>query len=559
MSTLDVRSTSRRTVPRSVRAVGWDQLSIAALAILVGLVVLTFGDYGVSNDEEVQHRYGAKLIAFYLSGFRDRSALSFENLYLYGGLFDMAANVIERALPVFDPYDTRHLLSGLVGVGGIAAAWRLARLLAGPRAGFLALALLALTAPWYGAMFNHTKDIPFAVAMAWQLHFSCRCMRELPCPGARTLAGLALASGAALGLRVGGLLGFVYLGGALSVWAVATARTRGLAQALADARGLAWRLALVATAAYAMMAFFWPWSVEAPLNPIRALVAFTHFKYEIDTLFAGQVVKMYDVPAIYAPVYFAIRLPLVVLAGTVLAAGFGIVRLARLRTTGLDSGRELALLLVALAAVFPLVYSVVARPYLYSGLRHFYFAVPPLVVLAGLGFDRLIAGAAARRKTLAAGALAGLGGIGFALAAEMVQLHPQQYVSYNLLVGGLPGAVGRWATDYWTNIAPEAVAGIVELVKAERRASGQARRIVRISICGARKSIEQVLPPGFAYSEKWDQSDFFVSSTHIGCDRSFPAAPVVHSVRRLGVTLGVVRDLRKIRRDRIEAARSIGP
>ena len=39
----------------------------------------------------------------------------------------------------------------LIGIGGIAATWATARLIAGPRAGLIAAALLAVSGVWYGA------------------------------------------------------------------------------------------------------------------------------------------------------------------------------------------------------------------------------------------------------------------------------------------------------------------------------------------------------------------------------------------------------------------------
>jgi hypothetical protein len=74
----------------------------AAIVLLFGLVVLaflTYDSYAVSNDEGVQQRYGELIVAYYTSGFSDRALFNFENLYLYGGVFDIAATLIGRILP----------------------------------------------------------------------------------------------------------------------------------------------------------------------------------------------------------------------------------------------------------------------------------------------------------------------------------------------------------------------------------------------------------------------------------------------------------------------------
>ena len=86
------------------------------------------------------------------------------------------------------------------------ATWATARLIGGARAGALAAVTLALCGVWYGGMFNHTKDVPFAAAMMAATYFLCRAARDLPRPRLRDLLGFGLMLGAALGLRAMGLL-----------------------------------------------------------------------------------------------------------------------------------------------------------------------------------------------------------------------------------------------------------------------------------------------------------------------------------------------------------------
>src|ERR1700745_1659343 len=83
-------------------------------------------------------------------------------------------------------------------------------MIAGPRAGLFAAVALALCGAWYGAMFNHTKDIPFAAAMTGATLFLLRIGRGLPSPRALDVAGFGLLAGAALGVRSLGLLLFLY-------------------------------------------------------------------------------------------------------------------------------------------------------------------------------------------------------------------------------------------------------------------------------------------------------------------------------------------------------------
>src|SRR4029077_7638717 len=92
------------------------------------------------------------------------------------------------------------------------------RRIAGPRAGLLAATSLTLCGAWYGVMFNHTKDIPFATAMIGATLFLIRIARRLPQPRAADVAAFGALAGAALGRRVLGLLLPIYVGIAIVLY-----------------------------------------------------------------------------------------------------------------------------------------------------------------------------------------------------------------------------------------------------------------------------------------------------------------------------------------------------
>ena len=141
----------------------------------------TFRDYGVTWDEPGLRTYGRMLVDWYASGFTDGRAFEFANLRYYGGAFDIVATLLEPLAP-FDPYAARHLLGGLIGVAGLLLTWRLARQLGGPRAGLIALGLLATLPGWWGHMFFNSKDVPFAVGMLAAVAAWIRILDEWPRP-----------------------------------------------------------------------------------------------------------------------------------------------------------------------------------------------------------------------------------------------------------------------------------------------------------------------------------------------------------------------------------------
>ena len=209
----DASTSLNRSIVGADRKAGWrlpsrlDGYDLAAALLFAALLVLvayTFRDYAISNDEEVQQRYGEMIVAYYASGFVDQALFHFRNLYLYGGLFDIVAVGVEKLLPL-DPYDVRHLLTALTGIGGIGAVWATARAIAGPRAGLLAAAALSVCGAWYGPMFNHTKDIPFAAAMMGATYLLVLIARQLPRPRWHLVAMFGVLCGCALGIRVLGV------------------------------------------------------------------------------------------------------------------------------------------------------------------------------------------------------------------------------------------------------------------------------------------------------------------------------------------------------------------
>jgi hypothetical protein len=526
-----------------------DIATVALIAALVVMVCFTVKDYTISNDESVQHHYGELIIGYYRSGFKVRNLFSFENLYLYGGLFDITAVALAHVIPV-DAYELRHILCAMIGIGGIAAAAATARLIAGPRAGLITAAALALCGAWYGTIFNHTKDIPFATAMMGATLFLVRIARQLPEPRAVDVAAFGLFAGAALGLRSLGLLLFIYLGLAVVICLPWRERGERLSFATTSALNTLSALAL----AYLIMILVWPWAALSPFNPIRGLFAFSEFHYEIHTFFAGRIYEMADVPRIYVPGYLLIRVPLITLAGAALA----MISLFR-QPCERDLRQRRDLALVSLTVLFPLACQMLFRGPAFTGMRHFLFVLPPLATLAGTGFSELIDALENRCRQLAAGAAA-LVCISFLWeGVTLVRLHPYENLSYNALVGGLPGAFRRYDMDYWFNSMPEAIRMLEAYVrdKVPVEAIGPPK-IYSVAVCGERPAFDHTarLPQlHWDFRPEWDESEFFIAPTQMNCDRDLDGE-VIGIVQRLGVPIAYVKDRRAIMKRPVATAAS---
>src|SRR5262245_23586127 len=254
----------------------YDRLALGTLALIAVIAALTFRDYGLGWDDYTHSQYGELLLALYASGFTDQRALSFVNLYAYGGGFDMASALLAKVLP-FDLFETRRLAGALVGLIGLAVTWRLARRVGGPLAGLIALALLATCPLYYGHMYMNAKDGPFAVAMAVLMLGLVRAFEQYPAPSWTTRALVGIGAGLAIGTRILG--GFAAVYAVIGLMAIAAIEVRGRGWRPAATRAGAFMLAMLSALilAYAVMALVWPWSVVELLNPLRALDYFAHF------------------------------------------------------------------------------------------------------------------------------------------------------------------------------------------------------------------------------------------------------------------------------------------
>jgi hypothetical protein len=554
--TADITARSAAQLPRELPESGRRfpridprRLSHLLLAVLALLIVATFPDYGVSWDERVQNTYGLRLLSYYMTAFRDQSAFHYINLRYYGGAFDLIAATLNAASP-FGEYETRHLLGGAVGFVGTIGAWRLARLLAGERAGLFVVVLMALTPLIYGHSFINPKDAPFACAVMWSIYYCCRAIVEAPHPKRGTAIGLGIALGLALGTRVVAVIALLYCVPAFVAFTIGRYReSRSVRVVLSEQRSFFGGLLPAVPIILAFTALFWPWVVQAPGNLPKALRLFAHFPWQGEVLFDGHLYPADELPAVYLPKLIALQLPEVALFGLLAAAVF-IARAAVERGwRSLTDPRSLCYSVVIAAALVPLVHFVVTRPIVYNGIRHYLFMVPPLLVLAGIGLDRTYAFLRARGAWLARGYAALLVVAAAAQIAIMVELHPYEYIYYNAFAGGVSGAAGRYDLDYWGLSLGEATRDLERVVANERATAnangGAEARPHSVYVCGDKESATYFFDPasGLHYTSDPEKADYAVGIRGAECSWEM-AGRTLLEVERGGVPLSYVTDLR---------------
>lgn len=505
-----------------------------AVAVVAGL---TFRDYGLGWDDYSQAQYGDLLVSFYTSGFSDQRAFSFVNLYMYGGGFDMAAALLAKIMP-FALFETRRLLGAVVGIIGLVVTWRLGRRVGGPVAGLFALVLLATCPLYYGHIFINSKDAPFAVAMTILLFALLFAIEQYPRPRWAVSAFFGLGLGLSLGSRIMAVIAVLYVILPLALLIFTDARAFGLRRAAGNFGRFMLVLAPGFVLAYVLMAFLWPWSALEPLNPFRAIEYFSHFfEKPWKELYEGALISVPEMPRSYVPMNFLLKMPEVMIALSL--TGFAAAIYGSRHET--SSYRRAVLLLLAGAAALPILITVVTRPAMYNGIRHFVFVTPALAIMGGLGAAWLLDWLPRVSKpATAAVAVIMLAGFADPLI-EMKRLHPYQYTYFNRIAGGISGADDRYMLDYW-GLAFKEASQQLRAILAERKDAPPAGQRWRIAVCGPHAPAEIELGPEFLIT--WDpkSADFAMMLGEFYCAEL--DAPILVEVEREDIIFARVYDIR---------------
>jgi hypothetical protein len=302
------------------------------------------------------------------------------------------------------------------------------------------------------------------------------------------------------------------------------------------------RSALVQTllGAWVVMLTCWPWGQVNPIiNPLAGIVYASRFSYAMTTLFFGEQVPAQRPPLSYLPVWFGVQLPEIYFVAGGAAVGGFFFRRRHIDPQQLRPGNRTAeLAFLAFVVLFPIATAIALRSTLYDGVRHLLFVIPPLAVLAAAGIESGLRPHVPRavRALIASAAIL----TAVLTIREMVVLHPYQSIYFNrLFAGGLPGANGRFETDYWGNSYREAIGWVVRNVPGEG---------IRVANCSSPLQTSYYLRGAegarFISVSKDDHPDLLLATTRWDCHRR-PEARVLHTVERHGVPLAYVLDLRR--------------
>lgn len=412
-------------------------------------------DFGSTWDEKAHNDYSQLSYNYFTSFGADSAALAestnsadfIRQAYRYYGeqLNTIAAFVYNWAGT--GVYETRHLINSFYGLLGLIFTSLIAFELAGWRAATLALLFMFFNPGWLGHSMNNPTDIPFATGFAFAGYFMIKVIRTLPRPKFAHVFWLAVGIGIGIASRVGAFLIVAYFGLFLGVnWLNKfKEKQKDIGKLILPYAKL---LIIVTIIGYILGILLWPYGISNPFkHPFEAFSKASSNAFYTNNveLFEGKRMYMLTTaPWYYVFKFLGIGNPVYLLLGLLLS----VILIKPLKAkVGLGN---IAMLLFMV--FFPILYAEYSNLNYYNGWRHYLFILPFAVPLAAVSYDYLLS----RRKYIAIGSALILAVLFAKPTYWIIKNHPNEYVYFNELTGGLKGAYGYYETDYYSNSCREA-------------------------------------------------------------------------------------------------------
>lgn len=275
----------------------------------------------------------------------------------------------------------------------------------------------------------------------------------------------------------------------------------------------------------------WPYMWPAPFSRYwAALTTLSAFPWPGNILYKGAYYQASTLPRDYLPTLMALQftLPLVILAVIGLIAA--VVKIARR-----ESASEWSLPVIWF--LLPFSITTLIKPNLYDNFRHLLFITPPLFLFAGLVLQRMTdlirvwwVNVILVLLVLTPGVYANL------------RLHPYQYIYYNCITGGVPGAYRYYELDYWATSIGEAFDHLNQ--EAEPNSRVVVWGPLNTARMYAREDMQLYLPSELAPDVDLFKFDYAVLSSRSNRDLlNATGGDTIFQVEREGAVLMVVRRL----------------
>ncbi len=526
-------------------------------SVIAMLVIMLYCGHniGYCSDEMDMDQYGKANIEFYRTGGKDTGFLNLlqeqdtlrvmKTLPFYGSNFEYISYGVNKIAGTADgrqEYNVRHALNQIMAIAAILFCGLIAARIKGYRAALLASWFLFLTPTFFGWSLFDTKDLPFCTGYIASIYFMMLFLEQLPRPTMKSSIYLMSALFFALGIRIGGLLLYGYLLLFVPIFLLSKKGEEGIQIGKKELLQISSNLLIIICGSVLLTVLLWPYVLIDPVhNFIGAIQSAKRFPADILMNFKGESIHSIALPGDYLVTYLLITIPLLLLL--LIPSGVIIIVLKR-KNVGWSP-----ILLVAVAALVPLVYSKLSGMTLYNGWRHLLFFYPCVMVIAGVGADITMDMLRKPSLQMAFGAILLVSlqhPIRWCIANS-----PYQYLYYNELEGAKAGYY-NYENDVWSiSMKP----GIDWLMAHEHIADSKDSVLIATNVCtftnyylkthypGAR--VKTVSVSSKNYMEyKWDYlllNTIFLPTNYL--QDHFPPDGTIHTIDADGQPLtAIVKD-----------------
>jgi len=271
----------------------------------------------------------------------------------------------------------------------------------------------------------------------------------------------------------------------------------------------------------------WPYLWGSAVSRyFESLAIMSNFPWPGRVLFNGHLYRPHKLPFEYLPVLLNIQFtePLLV---SFYVGFIGMVWSLLKKRVPVD-----LLAFVGLSFIIPLILLISLRMQLYDNFRQILFILPGAFVIAGAGLEAFLSRLRSGWTRVALILVFAIPGM-----YSILTLHPYQYIYYNSLVGGTPGAARRYEMDYWRTSYRELALQVNQLASQD----------AHIFVSGAPFPFEPYARPDLNLEHKiipnqtYDFEYAVLTSRWDTDERLFPDADIVMSVERDGAVFSMLK------------------
>jgi len=431
-----------RLFNKNLKLIFWAVLLVQLITML-----LMSQQAGISADEYRHISQASKVYKFYETKGENRAALEntgIDPMQYNGQSFDNLMYFLTQKFKVENYMEMRHFFNALIAWLIILITGFIAKEFWGWKGALLAIFILFISPRFLGHAMNNNKDIPFAFGFMLSFYGTLRFIKDLPELKIKSILLLLMGLGAAISIRIAGILSIGFFGLFCIFHYLVLApvdKPFGKEKAFLFRR-LLWSVPAIAIAGYFLGILFWPFMMDAPIENLKKVLdATSSHPVSLNQLFEGRLVMSNTLPSYYSLKWVSISYPLIVFVGAALGLAFW-------RQTKKENAMTYGYIVFAL--VFVLAWMSLRQSNFYGAIRHLLFIYPVAVLVAVIGFQLFSSYISSKVKHLGAYIpIALVLVLSIHPIAHLLRNYPYSYVYFNELSGGMDKVKDKYETDYF--------------------------------------------------------------------------------------------------------------